>query len=338
MGAGVREDGSRRGGRDAPPAVVVVGCGAWGRNLVRCFAELGALAGVVDHHPETGALAARHGTRLRGFEAVLADPAVAGIVIATQPSSHAALALAAIDAGKHVLVEKPLALDRATAGRVAARAAAARRVLMTGHILRFHPAFEALERLVAAGTLGRLLRLHASRLGLGAIRAEEDALWCLAPHDVSMILALTGRPPATVAAMAERPLNAGIADAASLTLGFPGGATAHVTVSWLNPFKEQRLVVVGTGAMAVLDDTRPWPEKLTLWRHRIGPDRSIARGGAEPVAVEPAEPLLAECRHFLDCIATGRAPRTGPHEALAVMDVLDRAARAMAAPQPEMVS
>jgi predicted dehydrogenase len=206
---------------------------------------------------------------------------------------------------------------------------------MVGHLLQYHAGFAALRGLVEAGALGRLRRLQASRMNLGAIRREEDALWCLAPHDVSMILSLVGAVPDRVTAVAERVLGREAADAATMHLGFPGGATATVGVSWLHPVKEQRLVVVGSLAMAVFDDTLPWESKLTLYRHRVGPGRRVERAEAEPVALVPEEPLLAQCRHFLDCVAHDRRPRTGPEEALRVMAVLDRAARAMVLPRAE---
>jgi predicted dehydrogenase len=318
--------------------VVVVGCGAWGRNLVRNFAELGVLAGVADRDTARGRAAAEaHGVPLRALEDVLADPGIAGLCIATQPSTHHVIGMAALEAGKHLLIEKPLTLDRAEGEALAREAGARGRVLMVGHILRYHPAFRRLEALVAEGALGPVRRIHASRLNLGAIRAEEGALWCLAPHDVSMILALAGERPVSVAGFAEHVLGRAPADTATLRLGFAGGLTAMIQVSWLHPVKEHRLTVIGTEAMAVFDDTRPWPEKLVLYRHRVGPDLSIARGAPEPVAVPEGEPLKEECRAFLAAIAGGHRPASDAAEALAVMDVLARAEAAMAAPDPALV-
>jgi predicted dehydrogenase len=315
--------------------VVVVGCGAWGRNLVRNFAELGVLAGVADRNEARGREAAEaHGVPMLALEEALADPAVAGLCIATQPSTHHAIGMAALAAGKHLLVEKPLTLDRAEAEALAREAEARGLVLMVGHILRYHPAFRRLAALVHEGVLGPIRRIHASRLNLGAVRAEEGALWCLAPHDVSMILALAGRMPESVAGFAEHVLGRAPADTATVRLGFGGGLTAMIQVSWLHPVKEHRLSVIGTDAMAVFDDTKAWAEKLVLYRHRVGPDLSIARGEPEPVAVPEGEPLKEECRAFLAAIAEGRRPASDAAEALAVMDVLARAEAAMAAPEP----
>jgi predicted dehydrogenase len=321
----------------ARPGVAVIGCGGWGGNLARCFAGLGALAAVADRHPERAeALAARHGVPALTPEAAIALPGVTAVAVATSPDSHAALALRALAAGRHVFVEKPLALDLGEARGIAARARASGRVLMTGHVLRFHPAFRRLDELVRAGRLGRLLRIHASRMGPGTVRAQEDAMWCLAPHDVSMILALAGATPERVEARGEAVLRPDIADAATLGLGFASGLCATIHVSWLNPYKEQRLTVVGEAGAAVFDDRRDWPEKLMLYPGRATGGRAPVLEFDEPeaVAIDRDEPLLAECRHFLDCIATGRVPVTGPDEALAVMEVLTRAAADMAAHAP----
>jgi predicted dehydrogenase len=310
--------------------VAVVGCGAWGANLARNFAELGALAAVVDEDGErAAALGARLGAPAAPLEAALADGEVGALAVATRPSLHCAIGMAGLEAGKHLLVEKPLTLVRAEAEALVREAGRRRRVLMVGHILRFHPAFAALERMAAEGALGRLRRIHASRLNLGAIRAEEDALWCLAPHDVSMILALAGETPDAVAGFEERVLGRAPADAATLRLGFPSGLSAMIQVTWLHPVKEHRLSVVGSEAMAVFDDTRPWAEKLTIHRHRIGSDLRIARADPEPVPLPEGEPLKEECRHFLACMAEGRAPLTDGAEALKVMDVLARAEAAI---------
>jgi len=199
--------------------VAVIGCGAWGKNLVRNFAELGALEAIVDPHRETvEALVARHGGRALSFEEALASPTIRGVAIVTQPSRHHALARQALEAGKHVFVEKPIALDMAEARDLAALAARTGRTLMVGHILQYHPAFLTLKALVREGRLGRLRRIQANRLNLGAVRREEDVLWCLAPHDVSMILSLIGAAPSRVAATGGYHLRDDVADTATVQL------------------------------------------------------------------------------------------------------------------------
>lgn len=314
-----------------PPRVALIGCGAWGRNIARNLAALGALAAVSDPD-DAAAAAAAHGAPVRDTAAMLADPQVDAVAIATPAATHATLAAAALAAGKHVFVEKPLALDVTEAERLVAQAGAAGRVLMVGHLMRHHPAFAALLDLVRDGRLGPLSYIHARRLNLGRIRREEDILWSFAPHDISMILALAGTFPERVAAQGVAVLNPEVADVTTTQLAFPGGLRAEIHVSWLNPVKEQRLVVVGAGGMAVLDDGAPWERKLVLYPHRIAwqgglPVAEPASG--EPVALNPAEPLAVELRHFLDCVATGTTPLTDGAEGLAVLRVLAAASAAL---------
>ncbi len=316
------------------PRVAVAGCGRWGRNHVRNHAEIGSLAAVIDSDPAVAAAeAARYGVPALGFEAALADGTIDGIVFALPPSQNLPLGRRVLAAGKHLFVEKPLALTVADGEALCRAADAAGRVLMVGHILQYHPAFQALARLVAEGRLGRLLSLTSTRLDLGRIRREEDALWALAPHDVSMLLALAGGAPTTVSARAGRHTHPSIADSTTLDLGFPGGLRGEIRVSWLNPFKEQTLVAVGTAAMAVFDDREPWERKLVLVPYRLEETGGLVateRGADEAVAVAPAEPLRAECLRFLEAIATGAAPPTDGREGLAVLAVLESASRDLA--------
>jgi len=319
--------------RQAGPSVAVVGCGYWGKNLIRNFHALGALRALCDEDPcAASAQAYTYGVPAYTVDHVLADPAIAGVVIATPAETHAGLALRAIAAGKHVYIEKPLTLDLASAHRIGRAADGSGRVLMVGHLLRYHPAFVALLDLVQNGQLGRLRYIVSARLNLGKIRREEDVFWSFAPHDISMILALAGNLPEQVQAIGTPCLHDRNADIATAQLRFAGGLQAQVSVSWLHPAKQQSLTVVGDNGMAVFDDVLPWSRKLVLYPHRIEwrngkpePHR------AEPVAIElsEAEPLSVECRHFLDCIATTSAPRTDWREGLAVLRVLDAGRRSM---------
>lgn len=322
-------------GRHAP-SVALVGAGQWGKNLARNFADLGALASVTDHSPERAReIASAVGVPVRSWEEVLADDECPAVAIAAPAADHAALAMAAIDAGKHVFVEKPLALDPDEGEALVAEAERRRSTLMVGHLLHYHPAFLRLQSLVAEGTLGRLQYLYSTRLNLGRFRREENILWSFAPHDISMILALVGEEPSSVEATGSSYLHPEIPDVTITNLGFPNGVRGHVFVSWLHPYKEQRLVVVGSEAMAVFDDGRPWSDKLLLYRHRIdwrdgSPHPS--RAEAEAVPLEEAEPLRAECQHFLSAVASGTRPRTDGREALGVLRVLSAAQRSMAPP------
>lgn len=316
--------------------VAQVGCGYWGKNLARNFAQLGALGAVVDGHPQTAAaMSDEHGAPARTWDEVLADPSLQGVALATPAETHASLAAQALAAGKHVYVEKPMALTAADCRAMMADADRAGRVLMVGHLLQYHPIFAALLDLVAQGAIGRLRYVYSHRLSLGKFRVEEDVLWSFAPHDISMILALAGHlPVAQVSAQGASFVTPGVADMATCQIGFEGGLAAHVFVSWAHPVKEQRLVAVGDAGMAVFEDSQPdWNRKLALYRHgidRAGPVPVPTAAPADYVEVPKGEPLRSECAEFIAAIAEGRAPRTDGAEGLAVIDVLERASAAMA--------
>jgi predicted dehydrogenase/serine acetyltransferase len=320
------------------PSVAVIGCGGWGRNLVRSFHKLGALAAVCDASAATCSdMVSRFEIPALSLDAILAAPEIQAIVVATPAETHAAVALRAIEAGKHVFIEKPMALDLESARRVTQAAAARGRIIMVGHLLHYHPAFLRLQELVSQGALGRLQYIDATRLNLGRFRRKEDAFWSLAPHDISMILALAGGTPQTVRASGSEHVQSHVADIVRAELAFPGGLDAHIFASWLHPYKEQKLIATGDRGMAVFDDTAAWDRKLVLYPHQItwqsgGPHPTRADGVAVPV--EEAEPLLCECGHFLDCIREGRQPRTGTQDGLAVLQVLDAARQSMSSGRP----
>ena len=314
------------------PTVVVVGCGYWGRNLVRNFRALNALAGVCDtDHAAASATAHEAGVPVVGFdEALISD--VDALVIASPAAHHGELASRALASGKHVFVEKPLALDIQEATTVVELSERVGRVLMVGHLLQYHPGFLKLRSIVDAGELGRVQYLYSNRVNLGRIRREEDILWSFAPHDISMILSLVRQDPEEVWATGAAYLHRSIADVTTTHMTFPGGERAHVFVSWLHPYKEQRLVVVGDRGMAVFDDGQPWDRKLQLFFHRIDWREGLpepVRAVSQPIPVEEAEPLAVECRHFLDCVRDGGTPRTDGHEALRVLRVLKAASTSM---------
>ncbi len=315
------------------PQVAVVGCGAWGKNLVRNFHRLGALRAVVDIEPATAkAISERFEVPALDLGDVLADATIDGVVVSVPAVDHVPVARLVVDAGKHVFVEKPLALRVTEAEALCVSAEGAGVVLMVGHLLQYHPAFLALEQLVRQGVLGEVRYAYSNRLNLGRFRRQEDILWSFAPHDISMILALMGTEPDRVSAVGGAYLRPGVADVTTTHLRFPGGPRAHVFVSWLHPFKEQKLVVVGEDAMAVFDDGQPWPSKLRLFRHAIGWQGGIplpVKAEAEPVPVEAREPLEVECAQFLRSIATGEIPRTDGWEGVRVLRVLDAAERSM---------
>jgi UDP-2-acetamido-3-amino-2,3-dideoxy-glucuronate N-acetyltransferase len=315
--------------------VACIGCGYWGKKVARNLAALNALHAIADTSPATLAETSNeYSVPAQTFEAVLDDPECDAVAIASPASMHGEHVRRALTAGKHVFVEKPLALQ-AFEGRSLVKLARDRgRILMVGHVLRYHPIVIALVESARSGRLGAIKHVYSRRFGLGKIRTEEDVIWSFAPHDISIVLALLGETPTYVSGEATCILTSGIADIANIHLGFPSGVTARISVSWLNPTKEQRTVIIGSKAHAVFDDTLPWEKKLQIYDHRVDVTEatpSISR--AEPVSptVEQAEPLREELAHFLSCVATGRQPITDGVEALGVLNVLEQAAKSVRA-------
>jgi predicted dehydrogenase len=316
-------------------AVAQIGCGYWGKNLLRNFAQIGALAAVVDNDVELTAKAnAEFGVAVKTFDEVLNDPAIHGVAIATPAPTHAKLVELALRAGKHVFVEKPVALAPADAEHVQSIAEENGLTLMVGHLLHYHPVFLALCDLVQRGELGKVQYIYSNRMSLGKFRTEENVLWSFAPHDISMVLGLlNGEEPSSVTAQGASFVTPGIADWSTVQMRFPSGVQAHVQTSWLHPFKEQRLTVIGDKAMAVFEDSHPeWNQRLAIYRHKI--DYSTlaptpVKADAEYIVVDKSEPLRDECNHFIDCIRSGNRPRTDGREGIRVLKVLDRAENAM---------
>jgi UDP-2-acetamido-3-amino-2,3-dideoxy-glucuronate N-acetyltransferase len=319
----------------ASAQVAVLGCGHWGRNLVRNFHSLNALAAVHDPDEQTaGRMSAQYSVPARSLVEILTDPAVHGVAISAPAKLHYELVRTTLEAGKHVFVEKPLALEVAHAEALCRLAAERGRTLMVGHLLHYHPAFVRLQALVRGGRLGKLQYVYSNRLNLGRVRRDENILWSFAPHDISMILALVGDDPEMVLATGANYLHPRIVDVTTTHLVFPGGEHAHIFVSWLHPVKEQKLVVVGDRSMAVFDDGHDWPEKLVLYAHRIDWRDGLpepAKADADPVALDPEEPLRLECQHFLECVGDGVKPQTDGRLGLRVLRVIDAAERSMAA-------
>lgn len=308
------------------PKVALIGCGYWGRNLARNFAELGALGAVVDANPDAAkSEAGKYGAIAMTVEQAMAERSLVGVAVAAPAEFHADIALRAFAAGKHVFVEKPIALSIDDAERMRAAAEKSGKTLMVGHLLRYHPAFETLLDLVRAGTLGQLRYAYSNRLSLGKFRVEENVLWSFAPHDVSMLLALFGEEPVSVSGAGGAFVTPNIQDEFRLDMVFASGARAHVFSSWLHPFKEHRLVVVADRAMAVFEDSLTGKDKLKIYRHQIdtaGPAPQPRKAEPEFVPYPPSEPLRNECEHFLDCCAGKAKPRTDAKEAIAVLRTL----------------
>jgi len=257
---------------------------------------------------------------------VLANPDVDAVALATPAGLHGRMVREALESGKDAYVEKPLCLSEGEAVQLVERARELKRILMVGHLLWYHPAVLKLKSLVSNGDLGRVQYIYSNRLNMGKLRREENVLWSFAPHDVSIVLGILGEEPVRVQASGGNFLHQQIADTTVSLLEFASGVRAHIFVSWLHPFKEQKLVVVGDRKMAVLDDTAPWPEKLVIYPHSVSWEGSVPvahKADVENIPLEEGEPLRAECSHFLDCIQNRISPRTDGAEGLRVLRVLN---------------
>jgi predicted dehydrogenase len=317
--------------KDRSPSIAVIGCGYWGKNLVRNFGKLNALALCCDATPAGRATAAELApdTPVVGEvrEALASD--VDGVVIATPAETHYDLARAALEAGKDVFVEKPLALTYENGATLVKLAAEKQRMLMVGHVLEYHPAIIKLHQLIHAGELGKVHYISSNRLNLGKVRREENILWSFAPHDIAVILRLMHGMPFQVSAHGGNYVQPNIADVTITHMLFDNGVRAHIYVSWLHPFKEQRLVVVGSKKMASFDDVT---KQLVLYDQRVevheGEPVPI-KGAGELVEFENEEPLRLECHAFLQSIQSRKPPLTDGKSGLRVLQVLQFAQRSL---------
>ncbi|MER8978979.1 Gfo/Idh/MocA family oxidoreductase [Mesorhizobium sp. M0140] len=307
------------------PRIAVLGCGYWGSNHIRTLKALGALHAVSDtNRARAEGFASEQDCLAIEPDQLFVRDDIDAIVMALPPQFHADLAVRAVAAGKDVLVEKPIALTVADAERAVRAAKDNGRVFMVGHVLRFHPAFETLKGLIDKGELGEVRYIHSHRLGLGKFHTENDALWDLAPHDLSMILAITGTEPIEVRGEGAALLDS-LSDFAHLHMRFPNGLRSHLFTSRLNPYRERRLTVVGTKAMAVFDDVEPWERKLAVYRHAVWQDSgqwAFTTNEPSYVAVAQGMPLTRELEHFIQCIETRAEPRTSGEEAIRVLRIL----------------
>jgi predicted dehydrogenase len=325
--------------RTEPVRVGVVGLGYWGPNLAR---NMGAIPGcelrwLCDASAQAREKLARNfpGTATTGeLEELLEDPDLDAVVLATPVPTHAELAARVVGAGKHCFVEKPLATRSADAEEAVAAAAAAQRILMVGHLLEYHPAVAQLKSLIEGDELGSLYYVYGNRLNLGQLRADENALWSLGAHDVSVVLHLIDEEPQECFAHGASFVRSGVQDVVFCYLRFPSGIVVHLHLSWLDPHKERRLTVVGSRRMATFDDML-LEGKLTLYDKGFDENtRSwgeyIARSGdIFSPRIPNAEPLRLECEHFLECIRTGSAPRSDGRSGLRVVRVLEQLQRSL---------
>ena len=313
--------------------ISLIGAGYWGKNILRNLKELGVLHSVYEvSKKRVGELREKYPdvNFVTSLEEVLDNPGIKGVCIATPAVTHYEMAKRALLKDKDVFVEKPLSLTIREAEELIKIARERGKILMVGHILQYHPAILKLKELIKNRKLGNIEYIYSNRLNIGKLRVEENILWSFAPHDVSVILMLVGEEPYEVKAFGGAYVTPGIYDVTLTTLSFKQGVKAHIFVSWLHPYKEQKLVVVGDESMAVFDDLTE--EKLFVYPHKIKWEGKIPvaeKAERYVVEVEKKEPLKEELRHFIECIETRKTPRTDGEEGLRVLKVLERAEKSL---------
>jgi predicted dehydrogenase len=331
-----------------PLRVGVAGLGYWGPNLARNFAAIPGcvLAGCCD---PSEAVRERAGAmfpdaRLTGeISELLSDPDLDAVVLATPVPTHADLAVQVLEAGKHCFVEKPLAQSVADAQRAVTAAQDADRILMVGHLLEYHPGVQRLKQLADSGELGEIYYIYGNRLNLGKLRADENALWSLGAHDVSVVLFLAGEEPIEMVAHGEAYVRPEVEDVVFCFLRFPSGLSAHLHLSWLDPHKERRFTVVGSRRMATFDDME-LERKLTIYDKGFDEDSHsygeyITRSGdISSPRIPNVEPLRLECEHFIDCIRSGQHPRSDGASGLRVVRVLEALQESLVSSRREVFS
>ncbi len=310
----------------------VIGCGGWGKNIARTMHRLGYLHAIVDPSDGGQATASEIAPEVPCFEhidSVLQNEFIKGVMIATPAETHFELAKQSILSGKDVYVEKPMTIDLEEATQLVALAEQEGRLLMVGHLLEYHPAICKIESMIEEGVLGDIQYIVSNRLNLGKLRTEENVLWSFAPHDISVILRLMKAYPSEVISTGGTFLTDGVADTALTQLSFPSGAKGHVFVSWLNPFKEQKLTVVGSKNMVTFCDMT---KTLTLHNQSVAFENGLptpVKGEAETIEFSDEMPLDLECKHFVDSVTQGTTPRTDGENGLRVLSILHDAQRSL---------
>ncbi len=309
--------------------VIVVGAGNWGKNLIRNFYDLGALAGVAEVNPDlrAGVVAAYpEVVTYADYQEVL-NTDVPAVVLATPAPTHYQLAIAALQAGKDVFIEKPMTLRTEEARLLAEYADQHSRILMVGHLLLYQPAIAWMRDYLASGKAGKVLHVETQRVKLGKVRTEENVWWSFAPHDVSVVLDLLGNPPLKqVQAYGQAMLQAGIEDNVYVDLRFEAGQTAHLHCSWYWPMLQRSTVVIASEQMLVYDEVS---QTVTVHDKGVDPKLNNRDGGSWSVEVAASEPLKTECEHFLHCLVSRERPRSDGWNGVAVVEILEKAQEAM---------
>ena len=323
--------------------IAQIGLGWWGKNIFRNLYQIGVLHTVFDSNKDVMNEKKSQFPDLNyveSFEDILENPEIKAVVISTPASTHYNLAKQALFADKDVFVEKPLSLTLKEGEEIVEIAEKKNRILMVGHILNYHPAIKKVKEIFQNGQLGKIQYIYSNRLNIGKLRTEENILWSFAPHDISLILILIGENPISVYAFGGAYLNQGIYDTTITTLEFKNDIKAHIFVSWLHPYKEQKLVIVGSKGMLVFDDLSE--EKLFFYPHKIewkdGKIPVAQKAEYEVIPVEKGEPLKIELEHFIDCVINRKKPLTDGYEGLRVLKILDSLEKSLLKKIPIFIS
>jgi predicted dehydrogenase len=324
--------------------IAQIGIGNWGKNLLRNFFNLQdcQVRLCCDHNKTTlDKVIQQYNGKVRVTqdpEEVFNDPQIDAVIIATPAVTHAKFSIWALSCGKHVFVEKPLALNVQDGQAVIKSAKENKRILMVGHLLLYHPAIQKLKSYVEDGTLGQIHYIYSTRVNLGQVREEESALWSLTAHDISVAIYLLNQEPLEVCATGKSYIRESIQDVVFVTINFEGNIMAHIHASWLDPHKIRKFTVVGSKKMAVFDDMES-AEKIRLYDKGFSWQKAefgtydtfltLREGDIYIPKLDMVEPLRLECQHFLDCILNGKEPQTGPDDGLAVLKVLAAAQRSL---------
>ncbi len=312
------------------PFIGLIGFGYWGKNILRNLSELGVLHTACDSNSNLISEQKKLLSHIKfttSFDDVLQNREIKAVAISTPAETHAKFVKESLLAGKDVFVEKPLALTVKDGKELVELAGRHNKILMVGHILQYHPAVIKLKELISSGKIGKIQYIYSNRLNIGKFRTEENILWSFAPHDISVILLLLGEEPLNIMAFGEGFLNKEVYDTTLTSMVFSNGVKGHIFVSWLHPFKEQKIIVVGSEAMAVFDDLNQ--NKLCIYPHKIewkdGKIPTAHKADFKEIPIKEAEPLREELKHFIECVNERKSPKTDGEEGLRILKVLEEA-------------
>mgnify|MGYP001349878947 CR=1 FL=1 len=309
------------------PKIAVIGCGYWGKNIIRTLHELNALHSVCDYDEKLALkFAEQFNVKVFQFDQIEGQLELDGVCIASPAETHRDIAIKLISLNIPLFIEKPLATTNEDAEEIKNAAIRNKNIVQVGHLLRYHKGFIAVQKLIEDGVIGKIIHIHSTRKSFGKVRNNENVMWSFAPHDISMILALAQERPIEISSYNETSLHNNIVDTGEIFLKFKK-FSAKISVSWLSAIKEHKLIITGSEETIVFDDTQDWNKKVKVIKNRIKLDRDlleIEKGIEEFIEIEESQPLYDELSHFIDCIENGNEPLTNVSEGVSVIEVLER--------------